>query len=187
MQEIADWLRRLGLPEYAGAFAENGIDVSVLPHLGRHREAPLTILRSGSGQFGVKRVRFCASAAAARAAGMRRVNLSKLPAFRLLFLEGHAFEVTALEVRAGNFRRLLVEAGKARTIEYPITCLHALSEWLGRSKRGADLEPRLTQVLPCLCFVVEGADLNQPLPRGVRLPCIRFDRCRFRFGWFGLT
>jgi hypothetical protein len=33
MQEITDWLRRLGLPEYAGAFAENGIDVSVLPHL----------------------------------------------------------------------------------------------------------------------------------------------------------
>ena len=26
MQEIADWLTRLGLPEYAGAFAENGID-----------------------------------------------------------------------------------------------------------------------------------------------------------------
>jgi SAM domain (Sterile alpha motif) len=33
MQEIADWLKRLGLPEYAGAFAENGIDVAVLPHL----------------------------------------------------------------------------------------------------------------------------------------------------------
>jgi SAM domain (Sterile alpha motif) len=33
MREIADWLTRLGLPEYAGAFAENGIDVSVLPHL----------------------------------------------------------------------------------------------------------------------------------------------------------
>jgi hypothetical protein len=33
MQEIADWLTRLGLPEYAGAFAKNGIDVSVLPHL----------------------------------------------------------------------------------------------------------------------------------------------------------
>jgi hypothetical protein len=33
MQEIADWLTKLGLPEYAGAFAENGIDVSVLPHL----------------------------------------------------------------------------------------------------------------------------------------------------------
>src|SRR5215475_10584151 len=33
MQQIADWLRRLGLPEYTERFAENGIDVSVLPHL----------------------------------------------------------------------------------------------------------------------------------------------------------
>jgi SAM domain (Sterile alpha motif) len=33
MQEITNWLTKLGLPEYAGAFAENGIDVSVLPHL----------------------------------------------------------------------------------------------------------------------------------------------------------
>jgi SAM domain (Sterile alpha motif) len=30
MQEI---VTRLGLPDYAGAFAENGIHVSVLPHL----------------------------------------------------------------------------------------------------------------------------------------------------------
>jgi SAM domain (Sterile alpha motif) len=33
MQQIADWLERLGLPEYAERFAENGIDVSVLPDL----------------------------------------------------------------------------------------------------------------------------------------------------------
>src|SRR5215472_13317637 len=33
MQQIADWLRMLGLPEYAERFAENGIDVSALPHL----------------------------------------------------------------------------------------------------------------------------------------------------------
>jgi hypothetical protein len=33
MQQIADWLKELGLPEYAERFAENGIDVSVLPHL----------------------------------------------------------------------------------------------------------------------------------------------------------
>ena len=33
MQEMADWLKALGLPDYARAFAENGIDVSVLPHL----------------------------------------------------------------------------------------------------------------------------------------------------------
>jgi class 3 adenylate cyclase len=33
MQPIADWLKELGLSEYAERFAENGIDVSVLPHL----------------------------------------------------------------------------------------------------------------------------------------------------------
>ena len=33
MQQIADWLKELGLPEYTKRFAENGIDVSVLPHL----------------------------------------------------------------------------------------------------------------------------------------------------------
>jgi class 3 adenylate cyclase/tetratricopeptide (TPR) repeat protein len=33
MQQIADWLKKLGLPEYSERFAENGIDVSVLPHL----------------------------------------------------------------------------------------------------------------------------------------------------------
>jgi class 3 adenylate cyclase/predicted ATPase len=33
MQQIADWLEKLGMPEYAERFNENGIDVSVLPHL----------------------------------------------------------------------------------------------------------------------------------------------------------
>ena len=33
MQEMADWLKALGLPEFARALADNGIDVSVLPHL----------------------------------------------------------------------------------------------------------------------------------------------------------
>jgi class 3 adenylate cyclase len=33
MQQIADWLQKLGLAEYGERFAENGIDVSVLPHL----------------------------------------------------------------------------------------------------------------------------------------------------------
>jgi hypothetical protein len=28
MQEITDWLTKLGLPEYAGAFAENGFNLS---------------------------------------------------------------------------------------------------------------------------------------------------------------
>ena len=33
MQRIADWLKALGLSEYAERFAENGIDASVLRHL----------------------------------------------------------------------------------------------------------------------------------------------------------
>jgi class 3 adenylate cyclase/tetratricopeptide (TPR) repeat protein len=33
MQQIAQWLERIGLSEYAQRFAENGIDVSVLRHL----------------------------------------------------------------------------------------------------------------------------------------------------------
>jgi class 3 adenylate cyclase len=33
MQQIADWLEKLGMSEYAQRFAENRIDVSVLPDL----------------------------------------------------------------------------------------------------------------------------------------------------------
>ena len=33
MPEIADWLKTLGMSEYAECLAEHGIDISVLPHL----------------------------------------------------------------------------------------------------------------------------------------------------------
>ena len=33
MQQIAEWLKDLGMPEYAERFAENKIDISVLPDL----------------------------------------------------------------------------------------------------------------------------------------------------------
>jgi class 3 adenylate cyclase len=33
MQQIADWLQKLGLSEYAQRFVENGIGVAALPHL----------------------------------------------------------------------------------------------------------------------------------------------------------
>jgi class 3 adenylate cyclase len=33
MQQVADWLEKLGLGQYTQRFAENDIDVSVLPHL----------------------------------------------------------------------------------------------------------------------------------------------------------
>jgi hypothetical protein len=33
VQQIAEWLEKLGISEYAERFAENGIDVSVLRYL----------------------------------------------------------------------------------------------------------------------------------------------------------
>jgi class 3 adenylate cyclase len=33
MQQIADWLEKLGMSEYAQRFSQNDIDLSVLPHL----------------------------------------------------------------------------------------------------------------------------------------------------------
>jgi SAM domain (Sterile alpha motif) len=36
VQEIADWLDKLGMSEYARRFAENRIDFSVLPGLTDH-------------------------------------------------------------------------------------------------------------------------------------------------------
>ena len=33
MQQIADWLQKLGLGQYAQCFAENGIDASILRYL----------------------------------------------------------------------------------------------------------------------------------------------------------
>jgi hypothetical protein len=35
-KEISDWLEKLGMTEYAERFAENDVDISVLPHLSDH-------------------------------------------------------------------------------------------------------------------------------------------------------
>jgi SAM domain (Sterile alpha motif) len=36
VREIADWLEKLGMSEYAQRFAENGISAAALPHLTDH-------------------------------------------------------------------------------------------------------------------------------------------------------
>jgi hypothetical protein len=36
MRQIAEWLEKLGMSEYAERFAENDVDISVLPHLSDH-------------------------------------------------------------------------------------------------------------------------------------------------------
>ena len=44
MSTIAEWLASLGLSEYEQRFAENGIDVSVLPHLTEQHLKDLGVL-----------------------------------------------------------------------------------------------------------------------------------------------
>jgi len=44
MQEIADWLRKLGMSEYAQRFAENGIDENSSSVA--HRNFPLRVQRT---------------------------------------------------------------------------------------------------------------------------------------------
>ena len=51
MRQIADWLREIGLEQYAQRFAENDIDVSVLRHL---TDADLEKIGVSRSDIGVK-------------------------------------------------------------------------------------------------------------------------------------
>ena len=46
MQQIADWLEKLGMSEYADRFTQNRIDLSVLPELTDQHLKDLGIARS---------------------------------------------------------------------------------------------------------------------------------------------
>ena len=72
MQQIADWLKNLGMSEYAQRFAENDIDASVLPELTDedlkdlgvslgHRRKMLRAIRDLSGASVAVRHALCAS------------------------------------------------------------------------------------------------------------------------------
>jgi SAM domain (Sterile alpha motif) len=45
VQEIAEWLDKLGMSEYEQRFAENGINVAALPHLIIQRATKLLAVR----------------------------------------------------------------------------------------------------------------------------------------------
>ena len=49
MQQIADWLEKLGLGQYAQRFAENDIDFAVLPDLTDQDLEKIGVRRSGIG------------------------------------------------------------------------------------------------------------------------------------------
>ena len=66
------------------------------------------------------------------------------PRSRPLFLEGHAFEVTALELLAGDFRCFLIKTGEARSVEDLVTSLDGFGERIGPSEYGAGSELSIT-------------------------------------------
>ena len=45
MQQIADWLEKLGMSEYAQRFAENGVDLSVIRDLTEQDLKEMGVLR----------------------------------------------------------------------------------------------------------------------------------------------
>ena len=67
MQQIADWLEKLGMSEYAQRFAENGIDFSVLPDLTDQDLKTARRCRSGIGGKCCAAIRELAGAAPAAA------------------------------------------------------------------------------------------------------------------------
>jgi SAM domain (Sterile alpha motif) len=83
MQQIADWLKNLGMSEYAECFAENRIDLSVLPDLtDQHLEKlgvalgdRLKILRANR-EFSGATVAATRSSNTARARGARQCRAS---------------------------------------------------------------------------------------------------------------
>jgi len=59
MQDIADWLEKLGLPEYAQRFAENNIDFTILGDLTDQDLEKIGIASLGGGR---KNANYCCAA-----------------------------------------------------------------------------------------------------------------------------
>ena len=73
MQQIADWLEKLGMSEYAQRFAENGIDVAVLPHLTDQDLKDIGVL------LGHRRVMLAAISKLADAAPQHLMPIGRVP------------------------------------------------------------------------------------------------------------
>ena len=79
MQQIADWLAKLGMSEYAERFAENNIDASVLPHLQQRLKGRPWALRWGSPFTSVNRTTGVRSKPAVRCSRDRQMSARKSP------------------------------------------------------------------------------------------------------------
>jgi hypothetical protein len=79
MQHIAEWLRKLGMSEYARCFAENKIDVSVLQHLTDQDLKDIGVALGHRRKIlaAISKLAGAASATSAPAIGMEAANLGR--------------------------------------------------------------------------------------------------------------
>ena len=93
MQEVADWLARLGMSEYAQRFAENNIDMGVLGEL---TDADFDRLGLSIGHRR-KLLKALAAGAAPQLSSPRANPLLQAPSFpKLQRAQRHGLRVTAL-------------------------------------------------------------------------------------------
>src|SRR5947209_11415980 len=89
-------------------------------------------------------------------------------AAKRLVPDRHAGDLVALEVAAGGFGAVLVEAGKARAIKLLIALSDPLGERLSPRHKLPGECLRLTQALLRLRLLRERADLDDPRPARMR-------------------
>jgi hypothetical protein len=76
MQQIVDWLEKLGMPEYAQRFAENGIAIASLPHLTDQDLKEIGVLL-GHRRISDLEPRFVCTAAVSAAPTCDRISIGK--------------------------------------------------------------------------------------------------------------
>jgi hypothetical protein len=81
MQEIADWLEKLGMSEYAQRFVENGINVAALPHLTDQDLKEIGVLLGHRRILlaAIGKARGCSRNSRAHTGGLTRAAHSALP------------------------------------------------------------------------------------------------------------
>jgi hypothetical protein len=131
VQQIADWLKKLGFSEYAQRFVENDIDVSVLPHL---TDQDLKELGVSLGH----RRKMLAANLAARLQGVAEPDMVVLAEGTRRLL-GNLFELQDLGARElkGIARSVRIWAAlRASSVESRFEALHAstLTALVGREE-----------------------------------------------------
>jgi hypothetical protein len=130
MQRVADWLKKLGMSEYAERFAENDIDVAVLP-------AITAAARNWSSAMVVSSPNICATAFSLISATRKRMSM--MPSARFAPVIGARLELDLVEVvtqRRPSEKYTLEVAKRQRLKLWELRAATSLARlWRDRGKR----------------------------------------------------